>query len=345
MSLPTFSGNKADFHQFRHTYVELAKSASVICPFNHGLLGYLLPAAEWLALPFPVGHIPAAFAPAAHPGVEPVLPNGATALAVSTHRTHWDQWKFATQQYQTQHKDLCDFKVLLLAALDPVSRRRLTDPATGTMNVSVGDIDAFLVLHHGTLVVTDYTALLAMLSAPYTLGTPLTDLLQRHRDAHAIALSQGQPFPAIQKVHYLKTALRPCGRFENCIMVWQLAHPLVANQTFAGVTALEDFNDAFDTNATSSSLGFAASISSPAVTVQMVTELIVAAVTASSQSRPRVPAATATAHSPRRAGPSLRIHYCWTHGPRQNHTSRQCLKPAPGHDHTATSTDKKCGKT
>ena len=321
MSLPSFSGHKCNFHRFRHSYIEVSQSFSAICGFNHGLLGFLLPPAEWLLLLFPVGHVPAPFAPAAHPGAEPLLQNGANALAVSTHRTQWDQWKFQTQQYQTQQTDLSAFKILLLASLDAVSRRRLTDAVTGTLTLSIRDIDAFLVLHHGTLVVTDYATLLVQLSLPYVLGTPLADLIQRHRDTHAIALHQAQPFPAVQTVHYLTAALRPCGKFDNCIMIWQLAHPLVANQTFSSlVTALEDFNDAFDPNATSSSMGYAAAVSSPPVTVQMVSDLIAAAVAAAS-SRSRTPAAPVSNPPPSRSLPSLRIHCCWTHGSRQIHTS------------------------
>ena len=344
MSLHSFSGNKCDFPRFRHSYIALAQGSSSICGFNHGLLGFLLPPAEWLQLVFPSGHVPTAFVPVGHPGAEPVLGNGSNALAVSIHRTQWDQWKFTTQQYQTQQHDLFAFKTIFLAAIDAVSLRRLTDPTTGTMQLTIRDLDAFLLQHHGTLVVSDYTTLLAQLSMPYVLGTPLADLIQRHRDAHAIALAQAQPFPPVQTVHYLKAALHPCGRFENCLMVWQLAHPLVANQTFAGlVTAVEDFHDSIDNKATSSSLGYSASVSSTPLTLQLVTDLIAAAVSAAP---PRPSTALVPANKSRVPSMSRpRIYYCWTHGMKQNHTSRECLHPAPGHDVHATATDTKGGRS
>ena len=111
------------------------------------------------------------------------------------------------------------------------------DPTTGNMQLTIRNLDAFLLQDHGTLVLYDYTTILAQLSLPYVLETPLADVIQRHRDAHAIASAQAQTFPPVQTVHYVKTALHPRCCFENCRMVWQLAHPLVANQTFVGLVS------------------------------------------------------------------------------------------------------------
>jgi hypothetical protein len=42
---------------------------------------------------------------------------------------------------------------------------------------------------------------------------------------------------------------------------------------------------------------------------------------------------------------SARVHYCWTHGHKCNHTGHQCENPAAGHVATATARDTKGGST
>ena len=39
-----------------------------------------------------------------------------------------------------------------------------------------------------------------------------------------------------------------------------------------------------------------------------------------------------------------RVHYCFTHGPRSNHTSRQCIHPCPDHKEHATDANRMGGR-
>ena len=62
-TLPPFSGDKKSFWKYRIHYLDLAARSSTVCEFGHGLRGFILSPLEWLGLPFPTGHVAAAFVP------------------------------------------------------------------------------------------------------------------------------------------------------------------------------------------------------------------------------------------------------------------------------------------
>jgi len=108
--LTQFSGRKTDFPAYKNAYLTLAQQSSSLCPFNHGLLGFVLAPAEYQALPFPLLHVPAPFEPRAFPDDEPLLAHDANALAVSRHNSEWASWKFQHEQFQRQQTELNKFK-------------------------------------------------------------------------------------------------------------------------------------------------------------------------------------------------------------------------------------------
>jgi len=81
--LTLFSGRKQDFSAFKNQYLTLAQQSSTMCPYNHGLLGFVLSPEEYLLLVFPNHHVPAPFEPIQPPGDEPELAGDANALAGS----------------------------------------------------------------------------------------------------------------------------------------------------------------------------------------------------------------------------------------------------------------------
>lgn len=98
--LTLFSGRKQDYPAFKNQYLTLAQQSSTMCPYNHGLLGFVLSPEKYLLLVFPNHHVPAPFEPIQPPGDEPELAGDANALAVSRHNAEWASWKFNHEKFQ-----------------------------------------------------------------------------------------------------------------------------------------------------------------------------------------------------------------------------------------------------
>lgn len=333
--LTSFSGRKADFPAYKNKYLTLAQQSSSLCLFNHGLLGFILSTPEYLALAFPPGHVPAPFVPILPPGDEPDLAGDANALAVSRHNAEWSRWKFHHERFQLQQTQLQNFKVLFLGSLDNNSLTRLTDPIHGIRQVTVAEIHTYLVNRHGTMVSVDLLSLATALEATYQPSLPIEDLLQLHRNAHAIAAGQIQPFPEYQKVHLLRQAVKSCGIFEPCILAWLLNHATVVTQTFDSLAAnITNFSDNYDRTATAASLGYAAAVK---VNTPPLQDLIAAAVSAAFLAH--------TANVSSTASPVKSImKYCWSHGSQRSHTSPECQHRMNGHKERATQLNKMGGK-
>ena len=94
-------------------------------------------------------------------------------------------------------------------------------------------------------------------------------------------------------------------------MVWSIS-----------IRLLRIFMSSIDHDASSSSLGYSASDSSPPISLQLVTDLISAAVSAAPprQTTTSIPAIKSRALPTSRT----RIYYCWTHVVKRNRTFREC---------------------
>jgi len=109
--LTYFSCLKQDYPAFKKQHLTLAQQSSTMCPYNHGLLGYLL-------LVFPALHIPAPFEPVLPPGEEPDLAGDVNASAASRHNVEWSKWKFYYVKFQSQQKELNSIKMIFLKSFD-----------------------------------------------------------------------------------------------------------------------------------------------------------------------------------------------------------------------------------
>ena len=337
--IPTFSGNKSDFANFRVTYLDKAALFSSRCNFGFGLIGFLVTPAEWLALPFPANHVAVAFAPILDPGAEPILANNANALAVSVHNADWNTWKLHFSEFQGQRKECLDFKNAMLDALDPISRELMKDPIHGTRGITLREIDARLVNAYGVLSSADISKNEDILRVPYHGGNSFRDFAAAQRLAHTVALRNGQPFPEAQKVQFLLAALKPCGIFTLRCQMWQVEFPQVANQTFELlVTAIQEFADNLSHDSTSSSSGFTAAvnISNTSDIYSLITSAVAAAVANLPSNK------TSVDNVPTRATPAQNSVYCWTHGIGY-HSSANCRNPASGHVPNATLRNKHGG--
>ena len=314
-----------------------------------GLLGFLLTAAQFLVLPFPVGIAAAAFVALAPPGDAPEpFAAGATAIVISAYSAHFTTWKYTKDNYDSQRQDVDAFTIALLGAIDQVSLHALTDPITGTSLLTLAAIFAYLELTFGILTPADLNANNDLLRIPYSPSITIRAYTTQHLHVHALALSNGQPFSEVQKVKALLDGVAPCGLFTDRCNLWKIALPTVTGQTFALLAeALHSWADT--TVATTSTLHYtAAATQSPASTSGTASPdlatLIAAAVQAALAEKRRVPKQP-RAPKPPPAAPANA--YCWTHGAR-GHTSTLhhpttnptgCRHPAAGHKTAATLTN------
>ena len=337
-TIASFSGNNAHFRTYISSVLDVAASSSNLDPFGHGLLGHLLNDVAYMALQFPPGHVPVAFAPLQHPGDRPVLAAGANQLAVSIHSVNLSAWTSDHDHFIQQLKDLSDFKAIFIGSLDPISDRHLRDPTTGMRNVSIAAIYAHLMATYSVLSSADLAANEQILRSAYSTTMPIRAYTANQREAHAIALANNQPFSEAQKVQHLLIGLAPSTVFDSCLINWKIAHPTVAMQTFdLLVAAVLEFSDNIPTTATSGSMGYSAAVTPLGSLSQKDIATLVAAFKASSTAA--TPTTPATTGGPQ-GKPRVKYH-CWTHG--MGHSSDRCRHPAAGHQSTATAANKMGG--
>ena len=338
-SIASFSGNNSDFQLYLSSYQDVAASSSSLDQFGHGLLGFLLNDADYMALPFPPGHVIAPFIPLQHPGPRPVfVAAGANALAVSVHNVALSDWTSAHDHFVQQLKDLSDFKAIFVASLDPISDAHLRDPTTGMRQVSIAAIHAYLVATYGVLSSADLAANEAILRVAYQAGASIRVYTATQRKAHATALANNQPFAEAQKVQHLLVGLGPCAVFDPCLVNWRIDHPTVALQTFdLLVAAVHAFADSLPATATTGSMHYAAAVTPLAALTKEVAALAAAFYKAQAAAAPAARTTTTGATSTK----SRPKFYCWTHG--MGHSSDHCRFPAAGHQTTATAANKMGG--
>ena len=337
-SIASFSGKNTDFQLYLSSYQDVAASSSSLDQFGHGLLGFLLNDADYMALPFPPGHVLAPFTPLQHPGPRPVLVAGANALAVSVHSVALSAWTSEHDHFVQQLKDLSDFKAIFVGSLDPISDAHLRDPTTGMRQVTIAAIHAHLVATYGVLSSADLAANEAVLRVAYHAGAPIRVYTATQRKAHATALANNQPFSEAQKVLHLMVGLEPCAVFDPCLVNWRIDHPTVALQTFdLLVAAVHAFADSLPATATTGSMHYAAAVTPLDALTKQVAALAAAFHKTQAAAAPAAPTATTGATSTR-LRPKF---YCWTHG--MGHSSDHCRFPAAGHQTTATAANKMGG--
>jgi hypothetical protein len=321
-TIPTFSGNKCDYPSYRNSLLDCASNASALCIHGHGLLGFLLTAAEWLLLVF-VGNA-AAFVPLEHPGQRPAAAAGFAA------------WKFDNDAHQLQQSQIKTFKEHFVASVDATSRQAMQHPVTGTRGHSLADLLTIMDNLHGVLSPSDLTRSSDRLKTPYSLGSPFTDFVRSHEVIHLEAATNGQAMPELHKVRALITAVSHCPSFAARCELWKSMVPTAAAQTFALLaTALRSHADTRDSDATAGSHAYA----------NQSLEVLVAAAVAKSFSE-HAASATISSRPPRPAPstpqPRKQLFYCWTHGP-CGHQGSECEHPEPGHIPTASFSNQQGG--
>jgi hypothetical protein len=328
--LPPFAGVRSEYDDFRLAIRSGASRASATD--INGLLGFLLPPAEYLA------KFTVAFIPLAHPGVEPVMAN------MDTERL-WKQWKHKLDQFQQQRRDLSAFTDSLFGSLSADILATLTDEDGDRLSLAL--TYAALENKFGKISPADFAARIATLDIPFADGTEdFQAIIARHEAVHRVAVKAAQPLSEQSKVEYLRRAVNPCGRFVLEIDAWQRANRGLDSQTF---TSLRDALVAAwaerSITATAASLGFAgASTTNQLAAVNSLTIEDITVAFAAAMRTFAPPHGVVAAAPIKRVAQASAKQYCWTHGP-CNHSSAACRAPDDHHVASASFADMKGGRT
>jgi hypothetical protein len=190
----------------------------------------------------------------------------------------------------------------------------------------------------------------------------------KHVNAHYFATCNGQPYGSAAKIQLFRSSISGCGLFTTALLIWDAAHPTVALQTWDSLAHAITHAAASLTAASSASQGFAlaappAAAAPPmSVSVHLSMEELTAdnrslrlalaalsggrsgrgaAATASGTGSVRPAAASRFKSASERGPPTPHPDpngpgfFCWSH-PIQNHPGKECRKPLPGHQPSAT---------
>jgi hypothetical protein len=342
-TLPTFSGKKEDYEDFRINLVFAAKVAS---PELNGLLGNMLSTEQYTA------KFGAEYEPIPDPGPEPEVTSSPTHNA-------WQVWKFKKQRKNEFMEALNKFTAELHASLDETTRRmmRTEDGEALDLQQTFAKLDK----HWGIMGVGDLTAALTSLLIPFDGIEDIQLYFGRHEKVHRLAHRAGQAMNDSDKIRFLVGGVESCQLFTLQLGVWRTQFPDIASQKYSGLrTCLESAwaNRAPVPANTASSLGYAGSLvpfpgAYSVVPTRAITQPVNTTGGAFHGITPDMWYALAAAYHGHQTRPTKRAEpdkqrrsprYCWTHG-LCAHTGTECRTPGPGHVPTATLSDTQGGST
>ena len=205
---------------------------------------------------------------------------------------------------------------------------------------------------YGLMTANELTARCEQLKIPAPPGARYEDIVAAHQNIHQDLSDNGQALAAVFKFSYLCTACHNLGEWvPETVKAYKLEHPLVRNQTFAGI------NTAFEaaivnlpsTSTTGSIYGAHAAVAAAAhaavgATTPSIADLM-AEISALKKLISVPPPAVKAAAPPPPAKPTQNAQtpYCWLHGVHRHggthgHPSSTCglASRTPNFDATAT---------
>jgi hypothetical protein len=221
VAIVSFSGDKLDYSQYRRDLLNRASTSSTTCSEEFGLLGFLLPRKEWIAMLTRAEHPdPGEFVPLAHPGDRPQA--GAQFPA----------WKADFDSYVEQRRDINKFKMIFRASLDEVSLAAMDVDDDGVNALSLTRMLEIMDRMHRILSPADLSRNTDKLLVTFQPPTTIRAFITAQRRVHIVAAANSFPFPETEKIRALVGALKPIGMFDARIEAWKMAVPSAAAQTF-----------------------------------------------------------------------------------------------------------------
>jgi len=285
---------------------------------NHGHLGFVMPAAEYLTL----AGTPFTLPP--HPGDTPNITDPRATQYIIAEEVRVFKATIAELTLAvTLRKEL---KKQILTAVDCLYLATLDDDTFGFAQVSVHDMLTHLSTTYGTITRAELEANCASMSTLWSTGEPIEQLWECLCEVHCIATTGGDPISDQTILDLTFLLFESTGAFTTACDMWRTCP--AANKTFPEfcVYFTAENKDRL-CKLTTSQAGFHGVNAAIAVGTASPSGATKPATTAST---PRT--ATVTTND----GSSM--YYCWTHGLGFNktHTSATCSNPATGHCLDAT---------
>lgn len=296
---------------------------------RYGLVGFVVSPAEWLTLQGIVGP----FVPVPDPGAPPAPAPAANFSA----------WKVEKDLFDKENGQLQAFTLAVIQALDPEALALVSDPIWGTMSRTLSQMMALLQTEYGVLSSTDLDSIEDSLALPFMPATQsVREYTNNHVKAYETLTAAGTVLPEQQKVKALRKGFRGVLPFSKTVETYLDLHPLVAQQTFAGLSAaLHAKADNTTTTETTGGAGYAGAAIAPPPT-QMAAAAAGAPTSATyitmTDAKKLIDVAVQSALASRAAprGGRRPMLWCWSHGDNYSHPSLGCNKRSVGHQTTAT---------
>jgi len=254
----------ANWHNFYQDVLD-AYSNKGRAFYDHGLIHLICSDAEWNTLPGnePVADANGDLQPVPRPGL-PIRPanlaNNAAAPAVALYNRE-------SERYVSLMECISNLKQLFLASIGKDLTRLVADPIHGTRNSTVLAMLTILRPIYGTPTATTISQWLHELTQPLSSTDTFSNLLSSHRGIHDNLARAGQPLSEYELITKLSQAVSTYPGYTDCIKNYKIAHPVLANQTFANLGAYVVLQAP---NLSTGTLGYSAA----AVTLEQVTAMI-----------------------------------------------------------------------
>jgi hypothetical protein len=308
----------------------------------HGHLGYVMPAAPYLAL----GGGAIAWVDPQNPGALQIAP-GTTQVQVAIQR---EAHTHETIMYRTTAAVGSKLKSQLLEAVPNEFLNALEDPVHGFSETTAAEMLAHLTTAYGTVTPEDLEENEAELSTEWNPATPTEVVFDNANKIMVFATSAGEGIPQGKVVRTLLKVFEKSGVLGDAVKDWK-KKPAV-EQTPANMRIhFRTYNKRrLKDSTTAATQGFgtanAATGNEQSQALAILKQLI-------AQDTAGLPVTLQALLANNRGPPSNTStpgapgghYYCWSHGLSTNrdHTSGTCSSPAEGHNASATLNDMKGG--
>ena len=191
---PIFNGEKINWPTHEQRTITVAIACCNEDSNGDGLVGFLVPAAEYGRDSFqPTPPVP--FRELANPGTQPAVPLAYENL--ERYEINKEICSDNSNNYKAQQRDLKACHVILQASL------------SDTVKGNIGDTEIFtrLCVQYGSLLTKDYSEFRLRIDAPVAAGTKIDDHVAIDTKIHQVRAALKQSLPMETQVHIIHTSI------------------------------------------------------------------------------------------------------------------------------------------
>jgi hypothetical protein len=305
---------------------------------SHGHLALTVSAATYISITGTPFQAPV------NPTAQPNHPRGSEGAEITElNRQHLVNQK-TYRLYQQTDKSL---RNQLITAVPLLYIEDLLDDTIGWGNTTCLQLLDHLWETYGTITAVELEANIATMKEPWNTESPIQTVFTQLKDAIAFSRAGQDPISTATAIRAGYTIISDTGLFETSCREWR--NTPVANHTLHAFrlhfTSAD--RDRRQTATTNSSGYHSSNQASDAKLDAAVATAVALAVKNQQRPQDRNRNRNNTTRSNNNTAPTGKLSWCWTHGTTSNpdHTSSSCNRPAPGHQVTATTSNKMGGNT